>query len=117
MTKFLFTLSIFVARLIATKEEAACASNADYKLVIKNRKTQECVIQYFFTVREAIEYASPPNLFLGDGYDYFIYHRLAENKEQYVKLYNSKNKRSYYKQENYYGSTMQKNRTNTYCIQ
>jgi hypothetical protein len=97
MTKYQHFI-LKITRWLATKEIAPNASNADYKLVIMDKTTQKCVIHYFFTMKDAVKFASPPNLFLGDGYDYFIYHRNEKNKESFVKLNDST------KTNNYYGS-------------
>jgi hypothetical protein len=100
MTNILTKISLLFAKTFAITEVEPDASNADYKLVIMNKHTQECVVHYFFTMRDAVKFASPPNLFLGNGYDYFIYNRSSDNTEKFVKL-NDSNKNNYY-----YGSNI-----------
>lgn len=70
--------------------------NASYKLVIVDAKEQTCSIHYFFTITDAIKHASPPNIFLGNGYEYFIYHRLRNNQESFIKLNNLTKTNHYY---------------------
>lgn len=100
MTKILTKISLIIAKMFAIQEVEPHSSNADYKLVIMNKNTQECVVYYFYSMRDAVKFASPPNLFLGNGYDYFIYNRTADNTERFVKL-NDSNKNNYY-----YGSNI-----------
>jgi hypothetical protein len=96
MTKIIRNISIILLQTFSVKEIKPCAINSDYKLVIMNSITKECTVYYFFTMKDAVQFASPPNLFMGDGYDYIIYNRTSDNTEKFVKLNDSTKKNIYY---------------------
>lgn len=96
MTNLISKISLAFARTFAIKEIKPCSQNADYKLVIINKHTQESITHYFYSMKDAVKFASPPNLFMGDGYDYCIYNRRDDNKEKFVKLNDTTKQIMYY---------------------
>ena len=95
MTKF-DKLKLRIARLLSPKQVTPESHNSRYKLVIVDNSTNECTNHYFFSLKDAIKAASPPNIFLGDGKDYIIYRKDEDNKETYLVIYNSNKKLNYY---------------------
>ena len=92
MAKIINQISLLIARTFAIREVDACSQNADYKLVVVDKETQNCESYYFYSLREAVEFASPPNFFYGDGKDYVVYHRRSDSKETFIKLNDTTNK-------------------------
>ena len=90
MTNFIFSIYIFLFKIFNTEEIKANAENASYRLVKVNKKTQTCENFYFFTLKELVNYAQPPNIWYGDGNDYYVYHKNDGNRQTYLKLNNSK---------------------------